>query len=124
MTADDAPALFDLADAAPPGGRAGRVERLLLAAIEAGRAAGVLIPEDQGMIGGALAGARGLDQAEALGPRGVYAVAQLLNPYREALAALRLPAAVAPAAVPAAGSTPHEGAGLPEWLSDGFGTPE
>lgn len=111
--------LVALDDGRPPG----RVEAALAKAVAAGQAAGTLVAEDLGLIGSALVGAKALDRAELLPPgKSVYAVAQLLTPYRETLAALRLPAAVTPAdgpRPPAAGG--EVGADL---LRDLFGTAE
>jgi hypothetical protein len=53
----------------------------------------------------------------------VYAVAQLMRPYQDALNALRLPAALAPATPP----PPDPGNGrqtAEDWLRDAFGTAE
>lgn len=120
------PGLWDLDDVArlaiKPGER-GRVERALIRALEAAAEAGHLIEEDLGLIGGALAGARAIDGAEKWpGLKGGYLVAQLLTPYREALAALRLPAAVNPADDPRPPANVSDDA--PNWLSDHYGTPE
>jgi hypothetical protein len=82
----------------------------------------VLVTEDWGLIGGALAGARALDMAERGGRGGgPYAVAALLSPYRETLQALRLPAELAPAEQPRppAGTQPDASSLLGDW----FGTP-
>lgn len=121
----DTEGLFQLpeAPAATPW-QPGRVETGLLAAIEAGRRAGTLVAEDLGLVGAALVGARGLDAAERGKPGQwrpePYAIAALLTPYREALAALRLPAAVEPAEQPRpSAGTPADAASL---LGDIFGT--
>lgn len=119
MTSDDA-ALFHItparADWTP-----GRVEQGLQTAIKAGRDSGTLVDEDLGLIGSALAGARAIDVAEwAGGVKAGYLIAQLMTPYRETLAALRLPAAVQPAdgpRAPAAG-----GSDASSSLRDLFGT--
>ena len=120
---DEPPGLFDVDELVELDERSGRVERALAAAIAAGQKAGTLVDEDLGLIGSALAGAKALDRAERLPPhRSVYAIAQLLTPYRETLSALRLPAAVQPAdgpRPPAAGG--ELGADL---LRDLFGTAE
>lgn len=119
--------LFDVAElAAPDAGELGPVEAGLRAALTAatkpGR--GHLVEEDLGLVGSALAGARALDAAVRnvrRDPKGGYLVASLLTPYRETLAALRLPAAVAPledAPPPAPG-----GAEAANW-EDVFGRPE
>lgn len=124
---DEQAALFDVPELAEPEPAAmGRTEAGLYRAIQAGRDAGTLMSEDSGLIGGALVAARGLDAAER-GPRGKpgpqpYAIAALLTPYREALHALRLPAAIEPAKTngeprPAAASP----ADLSSLLGDAFG---
>lgn len=123
MEADDSqPALFDTEPAPPPGG-VGRVEQLLTKAIEAARQAQVLVDEDLGLVGSALAGARALDSAErAGGVKAGYLIAQLLTPYRETCQALRLPAAVMPAENMRS-SSPATGEDLSSFLGDHFGTP-
>lgn len=128
MTADDkGAALFDVdelaAHTAHRMGEPGRVERMLMVALRAGEAAGILVQEDLGLIGSALAGARALDLAERGGAKGgPYATAALLTPYRETLAALRLPAAVEPTEDV---RPPASGQGdVPSWLGEHFGTPE
>jgi hypothetical protein len=125
---EDQPTLFGVPelDAPPERGRVGRTELALLASIRAGQTAGTLVPEDAGLIAGALVAARALDAAEQGKPGEwrpqPYAVAALLTPYRETLQALRLPAAVEPtAAPPPAAGTPADASSL---LGDLFGTPQ
>jgi hypothetical protein len=116
-------ALFSTAEA-DAGYRPGRVEAGLIQAIRAAEEAGTVVPEDRGMIGGALVAARKLDRADAdPSPKAGYLVAQLLTPYRETLAALRLPAALAPVAPPAPVATESQ-TSTPDWLRDAFGTAE
>lgn len=128
MTADDDQAgLFgadELEALATSPGAVGRVERLLRVALRAAAAAGVLIKEDLGLVGSALAGARALDAAERGGAKGgPYAVAALLTPYRETLQALRLPMALSPADSPAGlGTNSHTD--VIDALSDEFGAAE
>jgi hypothetical protein len=125
VSVDDQPGmdtLFPDLEAHLPPGRPGRVEAMLLRAIKAAQDAEVLVTEDWGLIGGALAGARALDMAERGGRGGgPYAVAALLSPYRETLQALRLPAELAPAEQPRppAGTQPDASSLLGDW----FGTP-
>jgi hypothetical protein len=124
---EDQDALFDVPELAEPEPAAmGRTEAGLYRSVQAGREAGTLVAEDAGLIGAALVAARGLDAAER-GGRGKpgpqpYAIAALLTPYREALHALRLPAAIEPAKTngdprPAAASP----ADLSSLLGDAFG---
>jgi hypothetical protein len=123
VSTEDDGALFSTAEA-DAGYRPGRTEAGLRAAIAAGEAAGTVVEEDRGMIGAALVAARKLDRADAdPTPKAGYLVAQLLTPYRETLAALRLPAALAPIAPPAPAATESQ-TGTPDWLRDAFGTPE
>lgn len=102
----------------------GRVELALQRSLEAAKAGGALIDTDEGLAAGALVAARALDRAEALPDKSsVYAIAQLMRPYQDALHALGLPVERAPVPAPAAvaeraGHTP--GADL---LRDLFGTP-
>jgi hypothetical protein len=109
---------------AVPARPAGRVETGLRTAVDAGQTAGTLVAEDAGLIAAAFVAARALDRAETLPDKSaVYAVAQLMRPFQDALNALRLPAALAPAAPPA--PSPAEGqSGVPSWVSDAFGTAE
>jgi hypothetical protein len=99
----------------------GRVERLLRVALTEAARNSLLIKEDLGLVGSALAGARALDAAERGGAKGgPYAVAALLTPYRETLQALRLPIAL----TPADGAAPMGGDGqsaVIQALSDEFG---
>lgn len=118
MTAEDG-ALFGVPELEVDTAKVGRVEAGLARSIDAGEKAGTLVPEDAGLIGAALVAARALDVAER-SSKPAYAVAALLTPYRECLAALRLPAAIAPAAPrPPAGGAPD----TPDSLRDLFGTP-
>lgn len=122
MSADetaDEQGLFDVDEVPRPPGSIGRVEGGLMRAVKAGQEAGTLVEEDLGLIGAALVGARALDAAERMA-KPAYAVAALLTPFRECLAALRLPAAV----TPAAGRVPTSDASdAPDWMRDAFGTP-
>lgn len=122
MTTDDA--LFDVPELVLNPARCGRVEAGLQRALRAGHDAGTLVAEDAGMIGGALAAARALDGAEAIGgTKGGYLIAQLLTSYREALHSLRLPAQLTPATPPPPAATERQDT-TPEWLRDSFGTAE
>jgi hypothetical protein len=109
---------------AVPARAAGRVEQALGVSVAAGRDAGTLVAEDEGLIAAAFVAARALDRAETLPDKSaVYAVAQLMRPYQDALNALRLPAALAPATPPA--PEPGNGrSGLEDLLRDSFGTAE
>jgi hypothetical protein len=102
----------------------GRVEKGLQRSVAAGRTAGTLVDEDEGLIEGAFVAARALDRAETLPDKSaVYAIAQLMRPYQDALNALRLPAALTPATPPA--PEPGNGrSGLEDLLRDSFGTAE
>jgi hypothetical protein len=109
---------------AEPSRPAGRVERGTRTAVDAGVAAGTLLPEDSGMIEAALLAARALDRAETLPDKSaVYAVAQLLRPYQDAMHSLRLPTALTPATPPAPEPS-NSRSGLEELLRDSFGTAE
>jgi hypothetical protein len=102
----------------------GRVERLLRVALTEAARNSLLIKEDLGLVGSALAGARALDAAERGGAKGgPYATAALLTPYRETLQALRLPMAVQPADAPA-GLGGNSQAHVVDALSDEFGAAE
>jgi hypothetical protein len=103
---------------------AGRVERGLQVSVDAGREAGTLVAEDEGLIAAAFVAARALDKAENLPDKSaVYAIAQLMRPYQDALNALRLPAALTPVTPPA--PAPADGhSSTPDWLRDAFGTAE
>jgi hypothetical protein len=105
---------------APPAGGMGRAETALVKALGA---ADHLDDIDAGLVGAALVAARALDRAELQpGTKGGYLVAQLLKPYQEALAGLRLPQAIAPAGMP--GGVPKPGAvpaDLSQLLGDQFG---
>lgn len=104
---------------------AGPAESAVHASVEAGREACILGDTDAAMIAGALAAARALDCAERLPDKTrVYAVAQLMRPFQDALHALRLPAQLSPASIPVAGPAPSEPSGAPDWLRDAFGSPE
>jgi hypothetical protein len=103
---------------------AGRVETALRVSVTAGREAGTLVAEDEGLIGAAFVAARALDRAERLPDKSaVYAVAQLMRPYQDALNALRLPAALTPVAPPAPVAADSRSS-TPDWLRDAFGTAE
>jgi hypothetical protein len=107
-----------------PRGPAGRVERGLQKSVDAGRDAGTLVAEDEGLIAAAFVAARALDKAENLPDKSaVYAIAQLMRPYQDALNALRLPAALTPVTPPA--PAPSDGhSSTPDWFHDAFGKPE
>lgn len=117
----DTPALFDVPATST---RAGVVERMFRQAVAAAQRSHVLVDEDLALIGGALTAAQALDTASQVGGlKGGYLVAQLLTPYREALAALRLPAEVAPADQPRPPAPGGADAELASLLGDHFGTP-
>lgn len=121
MTGDeDGGALFDLPELTVDR-RAGRCEVSLHHALAAGIADGTVVGVDAGLAAAALVAARALDRADRM-DKAAYAVAALLTPYREALHALRLPAAIGPA--PAALPTPEGQSGAPDWLRDAFGSAE
>lgn len=102
---------------------AGRVAASLEVAVRAGRDAGTLVAEDEGLIAAAFVAARALDRAETLPDKSaVYAVAQLMRPFQDALNALRLPAALTPASPPPPAAESQTA--TPEWLRDAFGTAE
>jgi hypothetical protein len=114
--------LFDVPElTALPNAR--RAEAGLIKALEAAAASAVIGPIDAALAAGALVMARALDRAEAMPDKSaVYALAQAFPPYQRALHGLRLPAEVAPAAVPPeAPNAAGTGAGVPEWLSDELG---
>ena len=120
MTADDG-ALFSEDDLPH---KMGRVEAGTLRAITAGLEQAIIGDTDAGMAEAALLAARTLDRCETLPDKtAVYAIAQNLRPFQDAMHALRLPAELSPAAVP---SQPAENsqAGTPDWLRDAFGTPD
>lgn len=119
---DDDGALFATDDLAALRRPVGEVEAGLRAAVTAGWEAGTLVEEDRGLIGAALVAARKLDAADRMHDKaGGYLVAQLLTPYRESLAALRLPAALTPVPPP----PPAESqTGTPDWFREHFGTAE
>lgn len=101
----------------------GRVEKSLEVAVKAGRDAGTLVDEDEGLIAAAFVAARALDKAEVLPDKSsVYAVAQLMRPFQDALNALRLPAALSPVSPPAPAQESQRS--TEDWLRDAFGTPE
>lgn len=110
--------LFDVSSDREPAGGRGRTEQLLDRAIAWGEKDGPLEQQDAGLVGGARVAARALDAAEKLGGKGsVYAVSALLTPYRELLAALRLPA-------PTEGvGSKSLGAEAQAWMEREFGTP-
>lgn len=112
--------LFDVDEKAPAGGK-GRTEQLLDKAVAWGEVSGPLEQQDAGLVGGARVAARALDAAEGLGGKAsVYAVSALLTPYRELLAALRLPAPVEGMA----GKGAAIGAEAQAWMAENFGTPQ
>jgi hypothetical protein len=92
---DDGGALFELPELAVDA-RAGRCEAALHRALAAGIEDGTVVDVDAGLAAAALVAARALDRADRM-DKPAYAVAALLTPYREALHALRLPAAIAAA---------------------------
>jgi hypothetical protein len=99
-------------------GGVGRTEQLLERTVEWAEKAGHLTEEDGALVGAARVAARALDAAEKLGGKSPYAVASVLTPYRELLAALRLPA-------DSNGGKPAGGIGAQaeEWMARNFGTP-
>ena len=114
-------ALFDVPELLEVPHKIGRAEAGLMRALQAGRDAGLLMPEDSGLIGAALVGARQLDAIDGNpGMKTVYAYAAAATPYRETLQALRLPAAVMPSDPRAPASSQSD---TPDWLRDAFGTP-
>lgn len=117
----DRDALFDVPELLAVPHRIGRAESGLIRALRAGQEAGLLLPEDSGLIGAALVGARQLDAIDGNpSMKTIYAYAAAATPYRETLQALRLPAALAPSDPrPPAGSQQD----TPSWLGDAFGTP-
>ena len=118
---DDGGALFELPELVLDERKAGRCEVALHRALSAGIDAGTVVDIDAGLAAAALVAARALDRAERM-DKPAYAVAALLTPYREALHALRLPAAITPggAPLPATDGQP----GVPDWLRDAFGNAE
>lgn len=113
--------LFDVEELVVPH-TAGRVEAGLGRALEVAVTEGVVVELDAGLVAGALVAARALDRAEGLPDKSaVYAVAQLMRPYQDALHALRLPAEVAPTAGPRLPDTAAGADGPPSWLGDAFG---
>ena len=115
-------ALFDVPDEPVKGGR---VEAGVRVAIEAAISAGRLDSLDAGMIEGALLAARTLDRAETLPSKSaVYAIAQLMRPWQDAMHALRLPEEVAPSTGLAVSAKEDSPTGAPDWLRDAFGTPD
>lgn len=102
----------------------GAVEAGVRRALAAGAEAMIVGPTDAALAEAAVVAGRALDRANRLPDKSaVYAVAQLMRPFQDALHALRLPAEVAPAAVP-----PSSGAERPsslgDLLGDAFGRPE
>lgn len=117
-------ALFDVPEIETDPDEMGPVEAATLRSIAAGIDAAILSEVDAGMSAGALLAARNLDKADRLPPKSaVYAVAQLMRPYQDALHALRLPAALSPASVPTM-AEPEAGSSLKDLLGDTFGRPE
>lgn len=82
--------------------RAGRAEQALHAALKAGATDQTLLPVDAALAAAALIAARALDDADTMRDRKAagYLIAQSLGGYREALHALRLPAAPPSGGVP------------------------
>lgn len=119
---EDQPGLFDVPElTALP--NAGRAEAGLVRALREAADAAIIGPADAALAAGALVMARALDRAEAMPDKSaVYALAQAFPPYQKALHGLRLPAELAPAAVPPTGPDPTpSGLGVPDWLSDELG---
>ena len=85
----DQPAL--IAVSPPPDTEAGtRHRELLEIALTAATEAALIEPIDMALVSIARANAFSLDQAEAMGQKGVYAVSNITGPYREVLQALRM----------------------------------
>lgn len=104
---------------AQPAGGMGRAESALMRALGA---ADHLDDVDAGLVGAALVAARALDRAElAPGTKGGYLVAQLLKPYQEALAGLRLPQAIVPAGGAAGVPKPGVPDNIASLLGEQFG---
>jgi hypothetical protein len=113
-------ALFGVPELAPVDPRrGGAAEAGLRRAIDG---ADHLIDEDAGLIGAALIAARALDAADRMpdAKRG-YLIAQLMRPYQDALAGLRLPAAVEPAGGPRGVPQPGAPVDVASLLGDAFG---
>lgn len=107
-----------------PVGGAGPAELALNRAVAAGESAGTLVAEDAALVAAARHAARAMDWAmRTPSPKAIYSIAQSLTAYRETLHALRLPAAVAPAATPRAPAAADPAAGTVS-LDDLFGRPE
>jgi len=116
-------ALFSEFDAAGLTG-AGRNETAAARALKAGFEAAIIGDTDAGMAEAALTAARALDVAERLPDKSrVYAVAQLMRPYQDALHALRLPTELSPTSVPTQPDVKDQ-TSTPDWLRDAFGRPE
>jgi hypothetical protein len=102
----------------------GRVELALQRSLEAAKTSGALIDTDEGLAAGALVAARALDRAEALPDKSsVYAIAQLMRPYQDALHALGLPVERAPVPAPTAVADRNGQSSGDDLLRDLFGTP-
>jgi hypothetical protein len=100
------------------------VEAGVRRALAAGAEAMIVGPTDAALAEAAVVAGRALDRANRLPDKSaVYAVAQLMRPFQDALHALRLPAQLSPASVP-----PSSGAERPsslgDLLGDAFGRPE
>lgn len=117
----DEGALFEVPELVLDERRAGRCEAALHRSLTVAAGDGTVVDVDAGLAAAALVAARALDRAERM-DKPAYAVAALLTPYREALHALRLPAAIAPstAALPST-AAPVD---LSQLLGDAFGNPE
>ena len=116
-------ALFGLPEMVLDEKRAGRAERALQHALEAGYANKTIGDTDAALAAAALVGARAIDSIDNMEGKAAYAFAAAATPYREMLHALRLPEAVEPAtsAAPAGERAPH---GVPDWLTSALGTAE
>jgi hypothetical protein len=114
--------LFEVPEVVTGPAGPGRVEAGVLRSVNAAWNNGKLIDEDAGMVEGALLAARALDRAERLPDKSaVYAVAQLMRPWQDAMHALRLPEEVSPVPAPRALAA-ETSDGTPNWLRD-LGTP-
>jgi hypothetical protein len=102
----------------------GAVEAGVRRALAAGLEAMIVGPTDAALAEAAVVAGRALDRANRLPDKSaVYAVAQLMRPFQDALHALRLPAEVTPAAVPSAPAE-NSPSSLGDLLGDALGRPE